>query len=398
MESFNPYPRLPLELRQAIWQNYLDGERMQPQVYAFEFRYPKRNLVAIDPGLDPPDPDAIHFHYQAQPEDRVVLQPFAFYPGEGGGLAGDLALLQASTAPWRAAAATCAVSRQEVLRLLPDVITFQALPATWGDKEPANGAHWSNSGFPSYALRFNAAEDVILFYANWTDLEAVIRMAQTSSGRTHESFAGIRNVGLGTRGLLQGWSTKGMPHCYRRRECLCDTDACPADDTCRLEPLPGFLEMFPQLQTLYLADTRRVVITPQYMSMMRSECSFEFCDTFEGFPTDDEGWVEKEDGTRTFYRCPSKRNIWPVFQAVDFVRRAVVAFDDRDDGCLLPNHRFSVPWDPKVREIRRRWRRAFPYYKSLQHLDIKFLADLLTRYLPDQSHHDGDQIDIATIQ
>ncbi|KAK8113401.1 HET-domain-containing protein [Apiospora sp. TS-2023a] len=349
MESFHPYPRLPTELRQAIWQHYLDGEQRQPQVYVFEFRYPKRNLVATDPGLDPPDPDAIHFHYQAQPEDRVVLQPFAYYPGEGGGLAGDLALLQASTAPWRAAAATCVESRQAV-------------------------------GFPSYALRFNAAEDVILFHANWTDLEAVIRMGQLSSGRAHESFAGIRNVGLGTRVLLQGWSSEGMPRCYRHRECPCDTDACPADDACRLEPLPGFLALFLQLRTLYLADARRVVIAPQYVSMMRSDCSFEFCDTFEGFPTDNEGWVVLEDGTRSLYRCPSKRgDAWPVFQAVDFVRRAVVAFDDRDGGCLLPNHRSSLPWDPKVREIRRKWRRGFPYYKSLQHLEIKFMAELLIR-------------------
>ncbi|KAK8012947.1 HET-domain-containing protein [Apiospora marii] len=381
MEAFHPYPRLPTELRQAIWQHYLDGERRQPQVYAFEFRYSRSNLVATYPGLNPPDPDAIHLHYQAQPEDRIVLQPFSYYPGEGGSLAGDLALLQASTAPWRVAAATCAESRQEVLRLLPDVITFQALPATWGDKHPADDqADEPSNSFPSYALRFNGDDDVILFHANWTDLEAVVRMARMPGGRPHESFARIPNVALGTRGLLQGWSSEGYERCHRHRECPCDTDACPPDDACRVEPLPGFLALFPQLRKLYLADARRVVVAPQYMSMMKSDCKFEFCDSFEGFSSSGyEGWVEK-DGTRSLYRCPSKRDdVWPVFQAVDFERGSVVAFDDRDGGCLLPHHRFWLPRDPKVREIRRKWRRVFPWYKSLQHLEIKFMAELMVR-------------------
>lgn len=78
MEAFHPYPRLPTELCQAIWQHYLDGERRQPQVYALEFRYPRRNLVATDPRLDLPNLDAIHLHYQAKSEDRIILQPFAF--------------------------------------------------------------------------------------------------------------------------------------------------------------------------------------------------------------------------------------------------------------------------------------------------------------------------------
>lgn len=138
-----------------------------------------------------------------------------------------------------------------------------------------------------------------------------------------------------------------MPRCHRHRECPCGTDACPADDACRMEPLPGFLGLFPQLRTLYVADARRVVIAPQYVSMIRSDCEFEFCDPFDGFPSSDEGWVEKEDGARALHRCPSKRGVWPVFQAVDFVRRSVVAFDEKDERCLLPSHRFSLPWDPK---------------------------------------------------
>ena len=262
---------------------------------------------------------------------------------------------------------------------MPDVSTFQALPATWGDENPADDrSDKSSSSFPSYALGFTGADDVILFHANWTDLEAVVRMARMPGGCPHESFAQTQNVGLGTRGLLQGWSREVFPRCHRHRECLGDTNACPADDACRLEPLPGFLTLFPQLRVLYLTDAKSILIVPQYMSMIESDCKFEFRDSFEGFPFSDEGWVEK-NGTMRLYRCPSKRDVWPVFQAVDFARRAFVAFDDRDEWCLLPNHRFYLARDPKVREIRRKWRHMFPWYKSLQHLETKLMAELLIR-------------------
>lgn len=112
-------------------------------------------------------------------------------------LATDLGLLEAATSIWRAAAATCVESRQAVLCMLPDVLNFQALPAAWGDKKRA-GCCTNRADFPSYILRFNGAEDVILFHANYTNLKAVIGMAKTSTmgvGHEHESlFSNARHV------------------------------------------------------------------------------------------------------------------------------------------------------------------------------------------------------------
>ncbi|KAK8058118.1 hypothetical protein PG994_008566 [Apiospora phragmitis] len=104
-----------------------------------------------------------------QPEDRIILQPFLFREGEGESLAAHLAPLKAATATWRATAATSAEAHQVVLCLLPDVLTFQALPAEWGDKDRPDD-RGGGTGFPSYSLRFNGSEDVILFHADWTDL------------------------------------------------------------------------------------------------------------------------------------------------------------------------------------------------------------------------------------
>ncbi|KAK8034142.1 hypothetical protein PG993_009137 [Apiospora rasikravindrae] len=74
-----------------------------------------------------------------------------------------------------------AESRQAVLDVLPDILTFQILPAVWGDKDRPYD-RGDGSGFPSYALRFNGATDIILFRVNWTDLDAAVVIAKMFAG------------------------------------------------------------------------------------------------------------------------------------------------------------------------------------------------------------------------
>ncbi|KAK8100474.1 hypothetical protein PG999_010848 [Apiospora kogelbergensis] len=368
--EFHPYSSLPLELRREIWLHFLEEERKTSHVYTFHFRYPKRNLVATtESRRQPPRPEDFHDHYQARPGDRAILQPFLWRKDtETGGLTPHLLPLKTATAAWRTAAATCAESREMVLDVLPDVLTFQVLPYSWACKElPEDRSDGSN--FPSYDLRFNGAEDVVLFHAGWTDLEAIVRvagMSEIGGGGPHPSFESIRHIGLSGQGLLRGFqSSHGeFERCYRNRECLCDDpSACPPDDACRLEPLPAFLALFPQLRTLYLAHARPTQISPgKLKSAMPSHCPPR-----AAAPPDAEvfgtGWYSTT-GDYT----------GPVFRAVDFLRQSLVGYAADDGGRFMPSSR--IPGDRMILEMRESWRRVFPYYKSLQHLDIRFMAQL----------------------
>ncbi|KAK6850040.1 hypothetical protein PG990_001035 [Apiospora arundinis] len=375
LDEFHYYSRLPAELRRAIWLHFLEEERRTPRVYILHFRYPKRNLVATtESARRPPRPEDLHDHYQTKPGDRIIIQPFLWRQDlETGQLAADLSPLQAATAAWRAAAATCADSREVVLDVLPDVLPFQTLPYRWALRElPEDRADASD--FSSYDLRFNGSKDVMMFHARWTDLEAIVRIAkmQGSGGPSHPCFATIRHLGLSTQGLLQGFASSAgeFERCYRNRECACDNGVlCPPDDACQFEPLPAFLSLFPQLRTLYLADAQPMAITPEKLkrAMMR---------------------LQGEHGVDEASRPLAKGKVFvtgwrgangvddakPVFRTVDFLRESVVAYAEDNESCVQPSSMSSQ--DPKVHEIRREWRRVFPYYKSLQHLDIRFMAEL----------------------
>ncbi|KAK8111671.1 uncharacterized protein PG998_008128 [Apiospora kogelbergensis] len=287
--EFHPYSRLPLELRREIWLHFLEEERKTSHVYTFHFRYPKRNLVATtESRRQPPRPEDFHDHYQARPGDRAILQPFLWRKDtETGGLTPHLLPLKTATAAWRTAAATCAESREMVLDVLPDVLTFQVLPYSWACKElPEDRSDGSN--FPPPA---------------------------------------------------------------------------PPDDACRLEPLPAFLALFPQLRTLYLAHARPTQISPgKLKSAMPSHCPPR-----AAAPPDAEvfgtGWYSTT-GDYT----------GPVFRAVDFLRQSLVGYAADDGGRFMPSSR--IPGDRMILEMRESWRRVFPYYKSLQHLDIRFMAQL----------------------
>lgn len=119
-DVFQPFPRLPPEIRNKIWSFYLaDATR---QMYRFSLRYPIRSQVKLPKNC-------------SLPGDELFLEPTFTrnkrYAGTSAGL-DFLQPLKESTNTRRIASATCVQSRQVVLELFPDTLPFRHFPSKWG--------------------------------------------------------------------------------------------------------------------------------------------------------------------------------------------------------------------------------------------------------------------------
>jgi len=72
------------------------------------------------------------------------------------------ALLVLTTTTRRIASMTRVQSRQVVLEMYPDTLTFRLFPRHWGLM--VNGP--DGAGFPEHVLSFNGAKDIFIFNAN----------------------------------------------------------------------------------------------------------------------------------------------------------------------------------------------------------------------------------------
>jgi hypothetical protein len=75
---------------------------------------------------------------------------------------------------------TCVKSREVVLDLYPDVITFRVLPHSWGQFWYDGWNHRGTLGvseFPEHILRFHGSKDIIIFVANWEDQQFAINIS-----------------------------------------------------------------------------------------------------------------------------------------------------------------------------------------------------------------------------
>ncbi|KAH8880485.1 hypothetical protein GQ53DRAFT_536695 [Thozetella sp. PMI_491] len=340
-QNFHYFPLLPYELRAQIWRELLRDAT--PLVYKMMIQYNRRSLVRGSRlGLP-------IYHYNAQPDDVVILDP-----GIEGRYDQDEAephrrQLAACTFASRAALATCSESRQLAVGLLPDSLPFRMLPHCWTEEgdwldEPADG-----SGCPEYVLRFNGARDIVLFHADWEDQEAVVKISELRGPPI--PFTRMQHIGLTVRSLERGHADRDnyWDLCYgvNPAECMCSTPAC--SDACRLEPLPRFLACFPSLKTFYLARVSSDTVDAGDQSMY--------------------DWTREEDATchcEPEPRSGEPKHKWPIIRVSD-IDRWCVAWDERTD--CFPIHYL-------VEEIRQGWRSHFPYYKALDHLDIKFLRRL----------------------
>ncbi|KIN03391.1 hypothetical protein OIDMADRAFT_143054 [Oidiodendron maius Zn] len=314
---FYPFLELPYELRAKIWMEHL--KEATPLLYRFEIQYSLRSRVRSDIIYD-------HniYHYVAKPKDTVILKPIAFdgYDEE------QLPNLIRSTLSSRTALATCTESRQIALKILPDSLPFRKLPRLWTlfddtKDDPADG-----TAYPEYILRFNGAKDIIIFHASWENQEAVVEISKFQ-GYSPDGFSRMQHIGL-TVGALDeghGYHSAVISTAYgvNPAECRCSTVDC--HDVSDL----GSDHDRKNRKGAYLED---------------AGCR---CETEEG----------RVGGS-------AKKHIWSTIRSSD-IDRWCVAWDERT-GCFRTNY--------IVKAIRENWRPNFPYYKALEHLDIKFLRRL----------------------
>ena len=164
--------------------------------------------------------------------------------------------LRESTTTRRIASMTCVESRQLVLEMYPDTLTFRLFPPRWGLMADGPIKDWDSpdgSGFPEHVLRFNGAQDVFVFYANWEDQESAIEIAKLR-GCPPDDFLKIRHVSIAVDEIKSRYVPRrlGLP----RYETFYCEDKCATDqyqDCCKKEPLPDFLSLFPLIEKFYIA-------------------------------------------------------------------------------------------------------------------------------------------------
>jgi hypothetical protein len=325
-DVFQPFPRLPLEIRNKIWSFYLaDATR---QMYRFSLRYPIRSQVKLPKNC-------------SLPGDELFLEPTFTrnkrYAGTSAGL-DFLQPLKESTNTRRIASATCVQSRQVVLELFPDTLPFRHFPSKWG--------WWMHvAEFPEYILRFNGAKDIFVFNADWEDQAAAIQIS-SFRGSPPDSFSRIRHVGIAVdrftkEHLPQIRIPPHLPSTYGTYYCPCTTEQC--QDCCKQEPLPEFLSLFPLLKKFYVA---RVPIRSNHQPL----------DQIPSFPPPPE---------HVICPCPEgPKHSWPMIRSTDACGWFVI-YDERSP-CPFPKIK-------RVENLRRLWRPHFPYYRALSHLEILFI-------------------------
>jgi len=341
--SFGCFLALPYELRRRIWIEYL--QESTPLVYRFCIRYNLRSRVRYTQGR-------VYdiYHYAPEPDDTVILDTPTY--GYHGGI--EWQNLVRSTLASRATLATCQESRQIALKFLPHSLPFRELPVGWTNDgykldEPADG-----SNYPEYILRFHGARDIIVFQdATWADQEAVVKISELQ-GRVPDAFLWMEHVGISMRSFACGhrldpggeYGSYGVTE----NECACSTNVCR--DACQYEPLPRFLSCFPSLKAFYIArvssdfDDGGDELTGTSTSLESADCH---CET-----TKDSGKGSEPEHT------------WSIIKSSDIDRWCVV-WDERT-GC--------IPVHSRVGLVRQYWRSNFPYYKEMEHLDIRFIRRL----------------------
>jgi hypothetical protein len=205
------------------------------------------------------------------------------------------------------------------------------------------------AGFPEYILRYNSIKDIIIFHAAWEDQEAAIKIAEFMGGPP-DDFLKIRHVGISV-GAFRIAHNGALRYGTPRYDCRCMTEEC--QDYCKKEPLPGFLSLFPNLETFYIANVPNSSIH---------------------LPGDQ---IQAGKGPSKGANCPCRNNgprhSWPMIK--NQVTCGWFVIYNEGSGCPFPKIN-------KVEDIRRRWRPHFPYYRALNHLAIKFIQpwdpDLLT--------------------
>ncbi|KAH6696699.1 hypothetical protein BKA61DRAFT_247950 [Leptodontidium sp. MPI-SDFR-AT-0119] len=206
-------------------------------MYRFTLHYPRR-LARWDAALN-----------FLEAGDQLFLQPIKCI-SEDSGPAEKCSLqpLRESTTTRRIASMTCIQSRQVVLEMYPDTLTFRLFPRHWGLMVDGPVKDWDSpdgAGFPEHVLRFNGAKDIFIFNANWEDQDSAIKIA-TLRGCPPDDFLKIRHVGIAVDEIKSRHVPRqlGLPR-YGTWQCRdrCATEECR--DCCQKEPLPGFLSLFP---------------------------------------------------------------------------------------------------------------------------------------------------------
>lgn len=319
-------------LRDKIWILYITDSDPTPNIYRFKLRYPRRYISNHPRRIDLRAGDQIFFeppYYYRNHASADPLQPF-----------------DANTRTRRIASSICVESRQNVLDLYPDTLKFRLLPSRWMFDESRKGVYVGTpdgAGCPECTLRYNASKDIILLHAGWEDQQAAIEIAKFN-GSPNASFFQIRHVAIGVDDFhvkcswpLRDWRTP-------KHDCRCTTEEC--NDHCKREPLPDFLSLFPLLQTFYVAA----------ISAAR---------TCKHLPGDEIVAGPQPPGTLNC-PCPDDglKHSWPMAKGSDICGRFAI-YDERS-GCSFPKF-------DKIEKIRQSWRPHFPYYRALDHLDIKFI-------------------------
>jgi hypothetical protein len=312
-------------------------------IYRFYIRYNLGSQVWLGEG---------HSHeaydYVPTPNDTIILQLAAEnWPWTSG-----LANFVRSTSASRAALATSSESRQVALELLPHCIPFRDLPRGWTNRGSDYDDPVDGSNYPEHVLRFNGARDIIVFqYAMWDEQNAVVKICELQN-RVPDAFLHMEHVGISLRSFARGHSLAGPMHGgsygVSPPRCNCSTEVCHGG-ACQYEPLPRFLACFPSLKAFYIAR-----VSPD---------AEDNEDQPDGKPTA----VENADchcGPGTDGALSGEpRHEWPIIKSSDLDRWCVV-YDERT-GCFPEIHLMSY--------VRQHWRANFPYYRQMEHLDIKFV-------------------------
>ncbi|KLU81863.1 hypothetical protein MAPG_00944 [Magnaporthiopsis poae ATCC 64411] len=366
--AFHRFRWLPAELRRLIWLQHLGEAASSPTIYRFKILHTVSTFPKIEDGA---------YRQVATAEDDVFLAPMAtleykYLDIEDNRFYWDN--LVRSTRANRAALAACPESRQIAVGLLPDAIPFRKLTRT-GSRDLVE---WTRGcvdinharSLPEYLLRFNRNRDIIVFDTTWYDEEVMMQLSRfvdnengAAPRRWTKVFSQLRRVGLSmesfARGATGGYHEFSYGVC-RTEHCGCATDACR--DSCRLDPLPGFLtSIFPELETFYIAQVAGVLDdNPKdnyepFVPLRDADCKCAAAAS------------AKEDPGETGTNQPGRHHVWPSFRSADIDR--LCACWDEQTGCLSP-YSMLLDW------IRREWRPQFPYYQKLEHLDIRFLRRL----------------------
>lgn len=242
---------------------------------------------------------------------------------------------------------TCIQSRQVVLEMYPDTLTFRLFPRHWGLMVDGPVKDWDSpdgAGFPEHVLRFNGAKDIFIFNANWEDQDSAIKIAKLR-GCPPDDFLKIRHVGIAVDEIKSRHVPRqlGLPR-YGTWQCRdrCATEECR--DCCQKEPLPGFLSLFPLIEKFYIAG-------------VPSSGTHRLGDHLQ---------AGKEPSTDANCPCPIEgpRHSWPIIRSSD----ACGWFAIYDECFICPFPKFN-----RIEELRQRWRSHFPYYQALHHLEIRFI-------------------------